>query len=348
MFRIRPVYNDINSQDREAIGQAQQILREQFPGLREEDIAKIPDQLHNPQDYGFRSILFVAEGARGQMRGVAMLLHFPAPGFCYLEYLSAAPGTTGRGVGSALYERVREEARALSAVALFFEALPDEPALSPDPVLQRQNRARLRFYERYGARPIVGTAYETPLKPGAPNPPYLVLDSLGRFEPLGRARARTIVRSILEAKYRRVCSPDYIQKVVASFRDDPIRLREPRYTNRQPLAPELTARHPQRIALIVNDKHLIHHMRERGYVEAPVRIEAILKELTRTGLFERVPARLFSEELIRAVHDAGFVRYLKRACARVPPEKSIYPYVFPVHNTARPPRTFRCARAITA
>jgi acetoin utilization deacetylase AcuC-like enzyme len=233
---------------------------------------------------------------------------------------------------------VREEARALNAVGLFFEALPDDPALSPEPILRRQNRARLRFYERYGARPIVGTAYETPLRPGAPNPPYLVLDGLGRFEPLGRARARVIVRAILEAKYRKVCSPDYIQKVVESFRDDPVRLREPRYTSRQPSAPKLAAQRAWRIALVVNDKHLIHHVRERGYVEAPVRIEAILKELTRTGLFERVPARLFSEELIRTVHDAGFVRYLKRACARVPPEKSVYPYVFPVRNATRPPK----------
>ena len=28
----------------------------------------------------------------------------------------------------------------------------------------------------------------------------------------------------------------------------------------------------ERIALIVSDRHTIHHVRERGYVEAPVRI----------------------------------------------------------------------------
>jgi acetoin utilization deacetylase AcuC-like enzyme len=38
------------------------------------------------------------------------------------------------------------------------------------------------------------------------------------------------------------------------------------------------------------------------------------------------------------VHDLHFVEYLKRVCARVPPGKSIYPYVFPIRNATRPPR----------
>ena len=35
--------------------------------------------------------------------------------------------------------------------------------LCRDPDILEQNRARLRFYERYDARPIAGTAYETPV-----------------------------------------------------------------------------------------------------------------------------------------------------------------------------------------
>lgn len=38
------------------------------------------------------------------------------------------------------------------------------------------------------------------------------------------------------------------------------------------------------------------------------------------------------------MHESGFVRFLKNACANVPPGKSIYPYVFPVRNRARPPK----------
>jgi acetoin utilization deacetylase AcuC-like enzyme len=38
------------------------------------------------------------------------------------------------------------------------------------------------------------------------------------------------------------------------------------------------------------------------------------------------------------VHDPAFVRYLKRMCATLPADQSIYPYVFPVRNATRPPR----------
>ena len=59
---------------------------------------------------------------------------------------------------------MREEARALGT-QLYFESLPDDPALSPNPEIRANNANRLKFYERYGARPIVNTAYETPVTP---------------------------------------------------------------------------------------------------------------------------------------------------------------------------------------
>jgi hypothetical protein len=37
------------------------------------------------------------------------------------------------------------------------------------------------------------------------------------------------------------------------------------------------------------------------------------------------------------VHDPEYVGYLKRVCAQVGPEESVYPYVFPIRNAARPP-----------
>ncbi len=237
MFRIRRVYDDITPANKEAIAQVQEILRTQFPLLSRRDIAKLPEQLRNPLKYRFRSIIFVAEGARGHIIGFALLYHEPVLKFCYLDYISAAERRTGGGIGGALYERVREEALDLSTIGLFFECLPDDPKLSRDPVVRRQNAARLRFYERYGARPIINTAYETPLKPGDDNPPYLVYDDLGQEPGLSRDVAREIVRAILERKYKGICPPDYIEMVVSSFQDDPVRLREPKYIKKAPLMP---------------------------------------------------------------------------------------------------------------
>ena len=337
MFRIRKV-NDPNTEaNRSAIAQVQAIARQRFPLLKAGDLDKLSEQLTDPVQFRYRTILFVAESARERIKGFAILLHFPDHRACYLDLLAASPDRTGRGIGAALYERVRDEALQLQTVGLFFETLPDDPALSRDPTVRKDNQARLQFYERYGAAPILNTAYETPLKPGSDNPPYLMLDNLGHGTLPSRAAARGIVRAILERKYAGKLPPGYTDMVVASIKDDPIRLRPPRYAKPAVAAPAPTPL-DRRIALVVTDQHAIHHVHERGYVQSPVRIRSILAELDKTDLFEKIPPRHYGENYIRAVHDPGFVDYLQRACAMVEPGKSLYPYVFPIRNAARPPK----------
>ncbi|KIH76055.1 Acetoin utilization deacetylase AcuC [Geoalkalibacter ferrihydriticus] len=337
MFRIRRIYDDLRPINRDAIAQAQQILRDQFPDLNPADIEKIPELLRNPLKHGFRTILHVAENQRGQVRGFALLSYDAELRFAYLDYISAARTTTGGGIGGALYEHVREEARELGAVGIFFECLPDDAALCRDEKILKQNQARLRFYEKYGALPIIGTAYETPLKPGDDNPPYLVFDPLGQPGLLSRDQARAIVRAILERRYGHLCSPGYIQMVVDSFGDDPIRLRPTRYVKKPQTAVLSREARTRRIALVVNDRHAIHHVRERGYVESPVRIRTILRALEATSLFEAVPPREYSERFLTSVHAPDYVQYFKRVCRNLPEGKSVYPYVFPIRNAARPP-----------
>ena len=338
MFRIRRVYDDITPANQDAIAQVLEILRVQFPLLSKREIRKLPEQLRNPMKYRFRSILFVAEKMKGHVDGFALLFHEPALRFCYLDYISAGPQKTGGGIGGALYERVREEALDLETIGIFFECLPDDPVLSPDPVTRKQNAARLRFYERYGARPIINTAYETPLKPGDDNPPYLVYDNLGQDTELPVDTARQIVRAILERKYRGVCPPEYVEMVFDSFKDDPVQLRKPKYIKKPPLPVSRSTRSDRRIRLVINDRHWIHHIEERGYVESPVRIDAIMEELNKTDLFQKVPVRHYSEKHILAVHDYKFVDYLYKVCTRLDEGTAIYPYVFPVRNRTRPPK----------
>ncbi|MBN2125106.1 MAG: histone deacetylase family protein [Deltaproteobacteria bacterium] len=339
MFRIRRIYDDTLPVDGRVIGEVQQILREQFPLLSEETVRKMPEQLRDPLKFRFRSILFVAEGARGRVKGFALLQHAPDLAFCYLDFIAAATRRTGGGVGSALYEKVRDEALSLQSIGLFFECLPDDPRLCRDPEIRKQNMARLRFYERYGARPIANTAYETPLNPEDDCPPYLVYDNLGKNRILFRNRMRRIVRAILERKYGDLCPRGYIDMVVRSFRDHPVRFRTPCYVKAVEAVEVRPVRSVERtILLAVNDRHDIHHIRERGYVESPVRIQAILRDIEPLGIFEPTKVRHFSERFIKRVHDGGFVNYFKKVCAYVDPGASVYPYVFPIRNNARPPK----------
>jgi acetoin utilization deacetylase AcuC-like enzyme/GNAT superfamily N-acetyltransferase len=340
MFRIRRVYDDHIPINQEAIRQVQDILRSQFSGVSEEEIRSLSERLRNPLKYRFRSLLFVADRGVGPIRGFGLLLHAPDLRFCYLDYVAAATQLTGGGIGGALYERIREEARLLGSVGLFFECLPDSPEECRDPDFLKQNVARLRFYERYGARPIINTQYEAPIKPGDECMPHLVYDALGSERPLRRSVVRPIVRAILERKYGDLCPGEYIDKVVNSFQDDPVSLRGPRYVKpeRAPV-PTGTPRSIDRsIALVVTDRHEVHHVHDRGYVQAPVRIKSILEKLEPTGMFRRVEPRRFPESHIKAVHDPELVGYLQKCCANVPAGKSVYPYVFPIRNHARPPK----------
>jgi GNAT superfamily N-acetyltransferase len=258
MLKIRRIYDDVLPINREALKQVQQILRTRFSQVPAEEIDRIGEKLRNPFKQRFRSILLVAENLRRRVQGFALLLHEPVIGFCYLDWIATARGATGGGLGSALYDSVRAEAVALKVRGLFFECLPDDPRACPDPAVIKQNRARLRFYERYGARPILGTGYEMPVKPGDTCMPHLVFDGLDLGMPLRPRLARRVVRAILERKYADYCPLRYVAKVVATFRDNPIRLRPYRYVKPETARTAVVSRSLEQIALVVNAEHEIH------------------------------------------------------------------------------------------
>ncbi|MFO7667196.1 MAG: histone deacetylase family protein [Desulfobacterales bacterium] len=339
MFRIRRIFDDIVPANRHAIEQVSAILRSQFELSERHKIDRISELLRHPLKYRFRSILYVAEDHRSTVRGLALLDHDTDLKFCYLDYLASNRRLVGRGVGGALYARVRSEAMSLGVAGVFFECSPDDPKLCLNPDVLKQNRARLKFYEAFGARPIVNTAYETPVRQGADNPPYLVFDDLAQDRVLRRSYLKRVISCILERKYADICKPDYIKLVLDSVRDDPVRLRPPRYVVAQIVEKRnaVIATNLAKIAFIVTDQHEIHHVKERGYVESPVRIRSIQHALEPTGVFDSVPPSAFGDSWITAVHDPEYVKYFKKVCKNAEPDAPIYPYVFPIRNRSRPP-----------
>jgi hypothetical protein len=71
MFRIHKVFDASTVANRQLISQVQAMLRVQFHGLEERDIAKLPAQLADPMKYRFRSILLVAEDGAGRWSNAA-------------------------------------------------------------------------------------------------------------------------------------------------------------------------------------------------------------------------------------------------------------------------------------
>jgi acetoin utilization deacetylase AcuC-like enzyme/ribosomal protein S18 acetylase RimI-like enzyme len=337
MFRIRKIADAHAPANQTAIAKALAILHAQFPDMRLGEIEGLPDHLSNPFAKRFVPSLFVAENGRGDVRGVALVLFDPDLAFAFLDILAATPGEKpGSGIGGALYQRLRQEAVSLGAEGLYFECLPDDPQTSPNPAIRAQNAARLKFYERFGAFPIIGTGYETPLSEGDTDMPHLVFDGLGEHSLPSQTRLREIYRAILERKYADLCPPEYVEQVVASVSDGNYGLRPRRYTKRDAMPVQNSSR--PTIPLVVNDRHDIHHVRERGYVESPVRIATITKALDATGLFTHTPPRHYPDKWLTTVHDPKLIDYLRSACAEAPEKGSVYPYVFPVRNATRRPK----------
>ena len=335
MLRIRKVADATTAANRAAIEAAQKIMREQFPAMPDYDIAKLPDQLSNPLKHRFVSRLFVAENARDQTLGVALLLHAPDIGFSYLEIISTALGRTGRGIGATLYERVREEARALGT-QLYFESLPDDPALSPNPEIRANNANRLKFYERYGARPIVNTAYETPVTPGTTDPPYLVLDPLGSNDLPSRDTVRKVVRAILERKYGLAAT--YVQMVVDSIAgrsDPPARAALHQARRKRRRSAQSTSRASRSCSMTTTPSTMCRSgaMSRRRCASARSWPSSTPQACSRRCRPSASPTAISAPCMTGRLVD-----YIRKACLIAGPKKSIYPYVFPTRNPARPPK----------
>lgn len=337
MFRIRKIFDNTSAANRETISQVREILRKQFPSARKEELVKISLQLNDPMKYRYRSILFVVESSLGRVKAFAMLLHMPDIKIAYLELISTAPGKTGGGIGSALYEYIREECLLLGVNGLFFECAVDDPSLITDEALLKQNMARMKFYERYGVYPIINNVYASPVNVGDQDLYYLLMDTLGQNRLIDMKLGHKIVRAILERKYGDLISKTMINEVVRSFKDEQFVCRAPKYI-RKPAVSKVALKEREKIILVVNEGHDIHHVQELGYVEAPVRLPIILESLEKTGLFLRIEPKHASDKLLKQVHLSAYVDYLRKACEIIEPGKSIYPIVFPIRNMARPPK----------
>lgn len=333
MLRIRRIYSSFLQE--ETVRQVQEIFRANFPAVASY-ADKIPSLLDQPFDAGYRTILLVANRGHGRVGGFSLAIYFPEIKSCFLDFMAVATGTGGGGIGGALFDATRELCRSLKARGLYLECLPADPKAVPDPRARAENRRRLRFYARYGARPIEGTAYETPIDEDPA--PHLLFDPLDRKTPLGKGEARAAVRLILERKYGHIVDKTYIRNVVDSFQDDPVRVRAPR-SGQTPAPPSASvSRLEKPFSLITTRNHVLHHVTDRGYVERPVRADILNEAAMRTGLFQEIKPRHASESAIRAVHDADFVTFLKTVCEKLNNKRPVYPYVFPIRRPDRRPK----------
>lgn len=338
MFRIRRILDTASPANRRAVEQVQMIIRAQFDDLTEAKISEVPEKLHNPMKFDFRSMLFVCDNRQGRVRGFAQLSIEPTLRFGFLDLIALAETTKGGGIGAALYQRVQEECVGLGCAWLFFECLSDLPQHAGSSEFNKENVARLRFYERLGAFPVMGTAYEEPRAANDGNAYFLLADGLGKNEPLRQDVAAAAAKAILKRKYKGKLTERRIKRIVDSFTNDPVRLRPPKYAKSvKPLNHSIVPE-DEKIALTVSDAHVMHHIKEHGYVELPVRVNAILDEISKTQLFSRRQVKSFPDRHILAVHDRRFFNYFKKVALSIPPDQAVFPDVFPIRKDVGKPK----------
>ena len=338
MFRIRKFFDSINNSNKLNIHQIKNILKERFPLINNDYIINFNKMLDNPVAKKFRTIIFVAENMNSKLRGFAILLHFSDLNFYYLDFIATNTGFSGRGIGAALYQRIREEANEADVTGIFMECLPDDPDLCRDPKILNENISRLKFYERFNVRPIINTKYETPLNPEDDNPPYLLFDGLSANKTITGTFLKKVVNAILKRKYIDIVDDEYINLVVNSIKNSEIQLRPLKYIKKEThYSFSNQTQINEKIPYILNHSHKSHHIHERGYVETPQRIESILKIINKSSLFFEFKSKKFSEKLIKEVHSREFYNYIKTICENNKQKNNIYPYVFPLRNRAKPP-----------
>ena len=90
--------------------QVQEILRKRFSGVSEEEIDQIGEKLRNPFKQRFRTDSAGGrEHAPQGARALPCCCMNPKSDFAILDWIAMAGGSTGGGLGSALYDRVRSE-----------------------------------------------------------------------------------------------------------------------------------------------------------------------------------------------------------------------------------------------
>lgn len=335
MIRFRRLFELVSDVDRRRFAEASELFRAAFP--HEPDaIDRIARMLLNRRSIRFDPILLLAADGRDRILGLAFVYYFSDLDYGYLQYIASDPRKPARGIGVALYEALRELLSARGARGLFLDVPPVEPEKVADRSRLPANRKRMRFYALYDVQKVVGTLWD--IEPNLRNDGLLttlLFDPLGRRPHLPQRDARRVVRRILVDQYAFEVDDPFVTRISRSFVDHPVKLAA--------LGPQPERAAPTRakyllpIKMVVSERHTIHHLREKGYVERPVRVTAILKGLE--GLpVERVSTRHFGEDHLTAVHTPALVGYLKAMGQRLDPKAIIYPEVFPIRRPDRIPR----------
>lgn len=279
--------------------------------------------------------LFVAE-KKGDVTGVAIVSYFRDENFYYVDYIASKRSSSSRGIGAALYSRIKEQSVLTESQGIFLECETTEREFCASDEEQNQNKNRLNFYRKFGAQKLENSSYENVRLDKSSL--YLLFDN-NKVSKISMVALKSIVKAILKSHTEKKCSKEYIKAVVDSLADSHFQMIAKAGPKKIKTVSEKMKTVPldQKIPLTLNTLHVIHHVKEKGYVESPIRIDSILKEIDKLDYFDHIPTKSYPDSLVLEVHDSQYYKFLKQICHKLG-NKTYYPDVFPLRNKARMPK----------
>ncbi|MBU2515700.1 histone deacetylase family protein [bacterium] len=338
MIKIRILNSPYFLLSKDRVQQVQQLFRLSFPKLANY-AEQIPAMLYNPFKYGYQSTLLIAEGALNRVDAFALLMHFSETSSSFLDFFATRRDIRGGGIGSALYDAVRELCQEMGEKGIYLEVQPDVEDLTPDPQQLENAKKRIRFYEQYGVHVVENDAYSQPVG-DPPTSAYLLFDGLGRSSPLGMDEAKKSVELILTRRFGQSVDNNYIRQVAEGFADDLVKLRPLRYSRKKEkkIHSGSFSRLSKSFVVVSSPRHEMHHVKERGYFERPIRVHAIKQVLDEMNLFNSVQPRKFNDKHLSAVHDADFIYYIRTISTKLKAKRAVYPDTFPLRRLVNRPK----------
>ncbi|MBN9288673.1 MAG: hypothetical protein BGO43_08855 [Gammaproteobacteria bacterium 39-13] len=339
MIRFKRMHHIVNPEDRLKLNEVLKIYQGAFP-YHPEYAAKIAKLMEKEHHKDFSPILILAEGQKGKVLGFSLIYYFHKFHYAYLDYIASDPKRARHGIGSALYEATREFLLGMKTIGFFMDVPTDDPALVHEGTDLKINRKKLAFYEQYGALPIINTAYEhISHKANGGYFTYLVFDNLKKQKVLKRTILKEIIAKILFIKGGMKEQDPKVQTILRSIKDDPIQFRKLHYL-KAPLKP-VTPKNRLTLIEVVNtgNAYQIHNLKEKGYVERPVRIDSIEKGLANLNCIFLKPKN-FSEKYLRRIHSEKMIRYISEGQKNIKANGLLYPNVFPIRRPENIPQNW--------
>jgi GNAT superfamily N-acetyltransferase len=224
---IKHLDNGISDYTKKMLKIIGEELRKEYPRLNNKEVGEIFARFNRTVKCKTNTYIFIALEDESIL-GFVIILFEPKLKYMYLDYIHILKEHQGKGLGHILYEKTRSFSKEIGATGILMDVYTDDSDEWKDENKLTLNKRRLKFYEDFGALPIINTDYEKRFD-DVYKPCFMLLDPLDKKSPYSNQYAKKVLESIMIERYENVRPKSSRDTVLDSIIDDPIKLRQKLY-----------------------------------------------------------------------------------------------------------------------